>query len=350
MNRFSFDVIKHILTFVDDITEIICKRVNRKYKSVIDNNIRYKYNKVKHEWLNDINCKVLGEHSSDLDIVERKNGDFVFFILDLGGKDTKDSIDELMGVIYDNSKTFAAAGALFNWNILESRLCPTHADDYDLEVFEKILNHKLIVKPCRLYHTDKIDVYAVQLYYYPYLTTNVEYHNDDSCSYRYIDIDGMRLLLDFQKYLTCSHIDMIKGNSMWMMKKFINEIEEFRSADKTELYYKHIIPDDSIIDDNWSLDRLDRLMQNLIDKKENEGKKELEFKKKEEDSKRNIEFLNNQIDYDGASTSNMLLDVDLEKIQNSCVTRMDVRNKVVRHKPSKNKDIEDYSQLSYDDA
>lgn len=226
--------------------------------------------------MNNLSRKVLKDQSENLDIVERKNGDLVFFVLDLS-QPANDPIEYLRTIISENNINFAIAGMSFNWCINE---------DHQFKIihnkrFERNLNHKFIVKPCRLYHRDCIAVYAVKLYYYPYMSTKITYHYSDNCSYRSMYVNKFKLLSDFQKYMICNHADLIKENSIWIIKKFNNEMDQYYN-DKS--YCEEISEDDKIPDESWRIVELEKLMQELIRK----NKKIVLVKEKQNKEKKKI--------------------------------------------------------------
>lgn len=214
-------IVKHILKFIKNHDHPLLCRINKQFKNVINSDINYKYQLIKQNWLASVNRNVLNKYRDKLDIVERKNGDHVFFIIDF---DEEFTDYRLIRRITDNSSRFVAAGDKFEW-------------DFDFDAKQFILNSDsidmindaddmVIVKPFRLFRDMNVTVYAIYLYYYEYLEMEVvEKEDRDQYQNHYYtyEIKKQRMIYDFQNYFVKNHADLIKERPLSIANIFVND-------------------------------------------------------------------------------------------------------------------------------
>lgn len=103
MNKCSTYVLKHILSFVKNSEINLLPSMNKTFKQLIYNDVRYKINLIYQEWTHVISLKVLNEHKDDLDILQQSNGNYIFCTVHF---DDNFVIPDMLNVINYNPSLF----------------------------------------------------------------------------------------------------------------------------------------------------------------------------------------------------------------------------------------------------
>lgn len=258
MNRVSLYVVRHIIKFLDGKDVVSCHDINRLFKNDIEtNSIEYEYQMIKRSWQKSVEKKVLKEFGDRLDIERHKNGEYVFFIIDLDS-DVADNITNLELLIHKRSQIFSRAGFKFGWDIDKAG---KFSDAYNLKrkIGEiHIVNDITIVKPCRLYAREDFGIYCAPLYCWPYLATD-----PGDTEYFHI-MNDMKIIVDFGKYIRENYSHRIEKHPLYFFDKIIRE-----TRDCTGRGFNYFKNDDLFaydnIDADWTIEVLEKNMKQLID-------------------------------------------------------------------------------------
>ena len=227
MNKCSGYILKHILSFIRSKEINLISRTNKTLKHIIYDDIRYKVNKLYHQWIHNLSLETLRDHGDQLDIVRGINGKYMFVIINLDVYGI--SLGNLGQKISVNSSLFIDFCQMMNSQLSIEGPNPEFITYPNISDY---INHKYLVSPCRIHDIDGVDCYEVKLHYYKYL--EMKLINEDG-HYDHI-IHEVRLIVDFYHYLTKSHSDLVKENTIYILQRSLREIRIAESR-CTQLFF-----------------------------------------------------------------------------------------------------------------
>ena len=282
MNKLSLSVLGHILSFNNDLEMVRIIGISKIIKNVIESNVRYKYQHIKHNWIKSISFEVMKYYGDNLDIGESKNGEPIFYI---AGFNKSQRINVVFLPVYDRiierySEAFVNAGTLFDWSIYMGRFSVTRTE---LHYDPFHIMHKLVVYPCRIHKIKNSHISSLPLYYYPYIY--FKYRKDGNKLFEYV-VNQRSFLADFHFYLTAYHPIFVKENALYLINKMGYEIIDIKpdiSLFNKVTQYFDFKPE-------WDRSVLIAQMAQLIQRKKELQKQEAKTKKELEEAQRKNEL------------------------------------------------------------
>ena len=220
MNKCSGYILKHILSFIPRSKLHIIRTVGGTLGNIVCQDVSFTVDNLYHKWADIVSLQVLKEQKDFLDIMQRPNGKYVFFTLDFRvGYLSKSGIAQ---IIVDNSPLFIDFCQLIGakLSIPDNKFS---VDYSNIDIGN--INHKYLVAPCRMHMLNiggdarRGNCYASDLYYYKYLEIEDDYdeaNDDDHYNHK---IDGVRCRYDFYNYLASNYPDLVRENSITILKK-----------------------------------------------------------------------------------------------------------------------------------
>lgn len=219
MNKCSTYVLKHILSFIGDRQISILSGLNRLFRTIIDGNIAHKINVANWQYLEQLSLKVLKESGDRLDVIQRENGLWMFFIVDDDRNDL--TFKFISDLIKNNISLFVDLGISLDWKIDKNSL-----EFYYIRVDD--IDHKHLVKPFRTQLAEYAKCCAIPLYYYPYIEMNDDYDGYNAI-YDY-EINLVKFVTDMYADLLINHSNLIRENPTYVFKRSMKHID--RANDK----------------------------------------------------------------------------------------------------------------------
>lgn len=140
----------------------LISRVSKKFRDIIRDDVRHKYRCILHQYDMQLCIDIIRTNGQDLDIIQRENGQYVFFVIDCD-EHSGHTIIDIDNIIYSEPWKFADFIKSQNIDLTEVR----DIFNPDAKNFSKLINHKTLVREFRMHPEYGINIAAINLWNYP---------------------------------------------------------------------------------------------------------------------------------------------------------------------------------------